>query len=70
MIICNLVLQPPRLMFARKIIATYRISQTRWQLPEQSHQNLRRGDGQVKSAHQDLQQGCRRRVNLRKSITD
>ena len=64
--ICNLVLQPPRLIFARKLAAMYRVSQQRWQLPEQSHQNLHRGDGEAKSARTDLQQSCRRKVSLRK----
>ena len=68
--ICNLVLQPPRLIFALKLTAMYRLSQQGWRLPEQSHQNQPRGDGETKSAPTHLQQSCKRKVSLRKYVTD
>ena len=68
--ICSLVLQPPRLIFALKIRSDVQTSQQRWRLPEQSHQNQPRGDGKTKSARTHLQQSCRRKVSLRKNVTD
>ena len=40
--ICSLELQPPLLVFARQVAATYRISQQSWRLPQQFHQRWRK----------------------------
>ena len=68
--ICSLVLQPPRLIFALKIRSDVQTSQQHWRRPEQSHQNQPRGDGKTKSASTHLQQSCRRKISLRKNVTD